>query len=118
VSKAKNAHEEYKEQIEQAQKDTKTVIDSTEEMIDMPFFEYAKFLEGKNIGELNAFRALLQMHIDKADIYGKTLVENKVSVFGKEERIVLGSVFAVTAKIQDRMGYIDYLIQKNSVKFN
>jgi hypothetical protein len=40
-----------------------------------------------------------------------------VSVFGTEERIGLGSVFMVCAKIQDRMGYIDYLVQKNSVKF-
>jgi hypothetical protein len=117
LSKAKNAQEEYTQQVEQAKKDTQTVVESTEEMIDMPFFEYAKFLEGKNIGELKAFRALLQMHMDKADLYGKKLVENKVSVFGTEERIGLGSVFMVCAKIQDRMGYIDYLVQKNSVKF-
>lgn len=112
----KTAKEEYQELIEQAKKDTATVVESTEELIDMPFFEFAKFLEGKNIGVLKAFRVLLQMHLDRADLTGKKLVEDKVAVFNVEARVQLGSVFIVVAKIQDRMGYIDYLIKKNSIK--
>jgi hypothetical protein len=116
AKKPKNAHEEYAQQIEQAKKDTATVVESTEEMIDMPMFEYAKFLDKRNIGELKAFRVLMQMHLDRADLYGKKLVEEKVTQFGKEERIALGSVFSVVSKIVDRMGYIDYLIQSKSIK--
>lgn len=114
----KNAKQEYNEMIKKAQEDFGITVESTEQMIDMPFFEFAKFIEGKNIGELKAFRSLLQMHLDRADLVGKKLVENTVTTFNKEERIQLGSVFIITAKIQDRMGYIDYIITKNSIKFN
>jgi hypothetical protein len=115
VAKKMTASEEYKQQIEQAKNDFGITVDSTEEMIDMPMFEFVKFLEGKNIGELKAFRSLLQMHLDKGDMLGKKLVESKVDVFRKESRIQLGSVFMVVAKIQDRMGYIDYLLIKNKL---
>lgn len=109
------AVEQYQKEIEQAKRDTATVIESTEQLIDMPFFEYAKFLEGQNIGVLRGFRTLLQMHLDRADLLGKTLVEDKVTTFTKEQRVQMGSVFGIVNKIVDRMGYIDYLIQKNSI---
>jgi hypothetical protein len=116
VKKAKNAHEEYAQLIEQAKEDTKTVVESTEQLIDMPMFEFAKFCEGKNVGVLKAFRVLFQMHMDRADLVGKKLVEDTVSSFNKEARIKLGSIFIVTAKIQDRIGYIDYLIKSKAIK--
>lgn len=116
ANKSVTALNEYSKDMERANKDIETVTESTEQMIDMPFFEYAKFLEGKNIGELKAFRVLLQMHLDKADLYGKRLVEDTVTVLGKEQRIQMGSVFSITAKIIDRMGYMDYLLKKNSIK--
>jgi hypothetical protein len=116
--KKKTSHDskaEYLEALKKANEDTNTVIKTVEEMIDLPFYDYCQFLEGKNVGELKAFRSLLQTNLDRADVYGKTLVENKVNTFGKEDRITLGSVFAITARIQDRMGYIDFLVKKLSL---
>lgn len=104
------------EEIKQAQEDTKSVIESTEHMIDMPFMEYAKFLEGHNIGVLRGFRTLLQMHLDKADLMGAKLVKSKTTVFNDPARVQLGSVFSVISKIIDRISYIDYLLEKNSIK--
>lgn len=108
--------EKTQEQLmQEANKDMKKVFASVEEMIDTPFYEFSLNMEGKNIGELMAFRALFQKHLDEIDVMGKKLVESNAISFNKESRIKLGSVFAVSAKIQDRMGYIDYLVKKNRV---
>ena len=115
MGKKVTAMDEYKKELERAKKDYEIIVKSTEEMIDMPFYDFAKFLEGKNVGELYAFRALLQTHLDRADVLAKKLVETKVTTFQTQERVQMGSVFSVIAKIVDRMGYIDYLIQKNSI---
>ena len=111
----KKSVDEYKKELERAKEDYKIVVKSTEEMIDMHFYDFARFLEGKNVGELYAFRALLQTHLDRADIMAKSLVETMVTTFQTHERIQMGSVFSIIAKIVDRIGYIDYLIQKNSI---
>lgn len=107
--------DEYKKELEKAKEDYEIIVKSTEEMIDMHFYDFARFLEGKNVGELYAFRALLQTHLDRADIMAKNLVETRVTTFQTHERVQMGSVFSIIAKIVDRIGYIDYLIQKNSI---
>lgn len=98
--------------VEEQQKDVKIVMDSTEQLIDSTFMEVCQFLEGKNIGELKAFRTLLQTHLDKVDLYGKNLVELKVIEFNKDQRVKVGSIFSIAAKIQDRIGYIDYRLDQ------
>lgn len=115
INNYKKSVDEYKKELERAKEDYKIVVKSTEEMIDMHFYDFARFLEGKSVGELYAFRALLQAHLDKADVLAKNLVETKVTTFQVQERIQMGSVFNIIAKIVDRIGYIDYLIQKNSI---
>lgn len=108
--------DEYAGKPEQAKADAKAVADSTEEMIDMPFTEFAEFLEGKNIGELKAYRTLFQMHLDRGDVLGKQLVETApVRNINKDYMVKTGSVFSVITKITDRMGYIDYLTKKNMI---
>ena len=115
INDYKNSVDEYEKALERAKEDYKIVVKSTEEMIDMHFYDFARFLEGKNVGELYAFRALLQTHLDRADIMAKSLVETMVTTFQTHERVQMGSVFSIIAKIVDRIGYIDYLIQKNSI---
>ena len=115
INDYKKSVDEYKKALERAKEDYKIVVKSTEEMIDMHFYDFARFLEGKNVGELYAFRALLQTHLDRADITAKSLVETRVTTFQTHERVQMGSVFSIIAKIVDRIGYIDYLIQKNSI---
>ena len=100
-----------------AQEQSKIMFDSTEEMIDQDFLTFATFLEGRNIGELKAFRTLLQMHFDKANLYAEKLVNNSPQlIFNATQRAQVGSVFGILSKIIDRMSYIDYLIKKNSIK--
>lgn len=111
----KNAREEYKEQLEQAKEDTKTVVKTVEQLIDMPMFEFCGFCEGRNIGELKAFRSLMQTNLDQVDSYGNKLLKNKLTSFNQSARETIGSIFSIAAKIQDRMGYMDYLIKKNSI---
>lgn len=110
-----DAFKQGMDEAKQNAKDHKQLVESTEEMIDMHFTEFAEFLEGKNVGELRAFRSLLQMHLDKTDMYAKKLVDAQVIVFNKKERVQMGSVFGLVNKIVDRMGYVDYLIKKNSI---
>lgn len=115
INDYKKSVDGYKKALERAKEDYKIVVKSTEEMIDMHFYDFARFLEGKNVGELYAFRALLQTYLDRADIIAKNLVETRVTTFQTHERVQMGSVFSIIAKIVDRMGYIDYLIQKNRI---
>lgn len=112
----RNAKEEYLEQAERNKKDAETLARTVEELIDLHFIDFCTFCEGRNIGELMGFRALLQTNLDRVDVLGKQLIENVMTTFGKEERIRVGSVFALTAKIQDRMGYIDYLVKQKKIK--
>lgn len=111
----KTNHVPSEAEIKQAQADTKTVIESTEQMIDMSLMEFAKFLEGQNIGVLRGFRTLLQMHLDKADIMGAKLVTSKTTTFNEDGRVKLGSLFSVISRIMDRISYIDYLLEKNAI---
>lgn len=112
----KSSKQEYQQAAEeQAKKDSAQIVKTTEELIDAPMFEVCKFFEGRNIGELKAFRSMLQTHLDKVDVFGKKLVDNPLPANSKEDRISLGSVFALAGKIQDRMGYIDYLTEKNQL---
>jgi hypothetical protein len=106
-----------KQDIKQAQADAKKVAESTEELIDMPMYEFCQFFDDKNVGECRAFRSLLQMHLDRVDHYGKNAVEaNLLLPMKKEERISMASLFSLASKIQDRMGYIDYLLLKRKIK--
>lgn len=106
----------YRGEPEQAKADAKAVAESTEEMIDMTFTDFAEFMEGKNIGELKAYRTLFQMHLDRADVLGKRLVDAvPVSNINREYMVKTASVFGIINKISDRMGYIDYLLKKNMI---
>ncbi|AEZ50567.1 hypothetical protein F400_gp120 [Bacillus phage BCD7] len=105
-----------KEELKQAQSDMKLAVESTKELIDMPFFEVATFFEGKNVGELRGYRTLLTAHLNEVDVTGANLVKSKVLTFTEDERVKLGSVFMLANKIQNIIGYIDYLYKKNSIK--
>ena len=104
-----------KKEYDQSMKDMETMVESTNELIDMHFTEVAKFFEDKNVGVLKAYRTLLQRNLDQADVLGKNLVESTVTTFNKEERIRLGSLFGAVTKIIDLMGYIDYLLEKRKI---
>lgn len=105
-----------KKEYEEALKDVDSLVESTAQLIDMPFAEFSQYLEGKNVGTLRAYRALLQSNLDQADAYAKKLVDNTVTTLGKNDRLRLGSIFGVVSKIIERMGYIDLLLSKNSIK--
>lgn len=105
-----------KDVYQQAIEDMDDMVNSTTELIDMPFKGFAGFLEGKNIGTLKAYRTLMQRNLDEVDLLGKRLVESAVTTFNKEERVKLGSVFGLVSKIVERMGYIDLLIGKLAIK--
>lgn len=109
----KNTKEEYNSAVN----DMQNLVESTTELIDMHFTQFAEFVEDKNVGVLRAYRTLFQQHLDQADMMGKSFVESTVTSFNKEERIKMGSIFSIVSKIVDRMGYIDYLIEKRKIDF-
>lgn len=105
-----------KEELKQAQSDMKDAVESTQQLIDLPFNEVATFLEDKNVGELRGYRLLLETHLSEVDVMGQLLVNNKVITFSIDDRVKLGSVFGIANKIQNIIGYIDFLYTKNSIK--
>ena len=113
-----DSRKEYMDALKQADMDLQKATESTEQLIDMHFTDFAKFLEGKNIGELRAYRVLMQMQLDRADLNGKKLVDSIGITMkpNKDTLVKMGSVFGIVSKIIDRMGYLDYLIMKNSIK--
>jgi hypothetical protein len=111
-----SSRDEYKRQMTESVRDANRLLKTVDDLVDLPMYEFAKFCEDKNVGELKAFRSLMQTNLDQIDVYGKQLVDSKEQkFFSKEDRINLGSVFAISGKIQDRMGYMDYLVKKNQV---
>ena len=106
-----------KREYEKAQNDINDMVESTEQLIDMHFTEYAEFLEDKNLGTIKAYRSLLERNLDKVDNLGKQLIESNVTNMTPSERIKLGSVFGAVNKIVDRIGYIDFLIKKRDLTF-
>ena len=107
-----------KAEYESAMNDLDSLTESTNELIDMHFTQYAEFLEDKNVGVLRAYRALFQRQLDQADAMGKNFVDSTVTSFNKEERLKMGSIFLAVAKIIDRIGYIDYLLEKRKIDFS
>lgn len=105
-----------KQQYEQALSDLGDMVESTAELIDMHFTQFAEFLADKNIGTLKAYRALLERNLEQADVTGKTLIED-VKDFSKDDVIKIGSVFGAVSKIVDRLGYIDFRIKELELAF-
>ena len=106
-----------KEQYEQAVQDMGDMVESTAQLIDMHFTDFATFLKDKNIGTLKAYRALLERNLEQADVVAKQLVENKVTTFEEQDRVKLGSLFGAIAKIVDRIGFIDFRIKELELAF-
>lgn len=106
-----------KEQYEQAVNDLGDLVESTTQLIDMHFTDFAKFIEDKNIGTLKAYRALLERHLEQVDVTGKQLVDED-KTFVKDDIIKIGSVFGVISKIVDRIGYIDYRTKQLQLDFS
>lgn len=106
-----------KEHYEQALSDLDNLVESTAELIDMHFTQFADFLKDKNIGTLKAYRALLERNLEQADVVGKQLVEED-KTFVKDDIIKIGSVFGAVSKIVDRIGYIDFRIKELDLDFS
>lgn len=104
---------QYAEEIKQMG----DMVESTVELIDMHFTDFAEFLEGKNVGTLRAYRTLLERTLTQADSVAKQLTESKVTTFSTEDRVKLGSVYGAISKIIDRIGYIDFKLLKLELEF-
>lgn len=107
-----------KQQYEQAINDMGDMVESTAQLIDMHFTQFAEYLEGKNIGTLKAYRALMERNLEQADVVAKKLTESTVTTFKQEDRIKLGSVYGAISKIIDRIGYMDYKIKSLELDFS
>lgn len=109
---------ETKQQYEQAIKDMGDLVESTAQLIDMHFTQFAEFIADKNIGTIKAYRSLLERNLDQADVLAKQLTESQVTTFSTHDRIKLGSVYGAVAKIVDRIGYLDYRIKQLELDFS
>ena len=97
---------------------TETVQEGTVEIIDAYMTEFCVFLEDKNVGELRGIRSLLERKMLEADhLGGNILKSSKVTQFDEKQRTQLAQVFTVVAKISDKIGYIDYLLEKRKINF-
>lgn len=113
--------DEYMKELErvknEAEEGLNEVIESSRQLIDLPFKAFTEQLEGKNIGTLKAYRALIHRNLDEADSTAAAIIKSRdgKAMSGKE-LTQLGSVFGLISKIIERIGYIDLLIKDNSIK--
>lgn len=107
----KQSQEEYRK----AMQDLGDFANDVEQVIDMHFTQFAEIMEDKNIGMLKSIRFILESKLEEVDRMGAGLVNSKFVTFAKDERLKLGSVFTIVAKIIDRIGYIDFLIKKRKI---
>lgn len=108
---------ENKKQYEQAITDMGDMVESTAQLIDMHFTQFAEYLQDKNMGTLKAYRSLLERNLEQADLVAKKLTESVVTAFNIEDRVKLGSVYGAISRIVDRIGYIDFRLEQLKLAF-
>jgi hypothetical protein len=101
--------DEYLDAVKRAEKDASTIAKTVDELVDVQMIDFCKFMEGKNKGELLTFRAMMEEKMLQMDLMGaEVLNSSNVTQFNKEERLKVGQIFTIVARIADKVSYIDY----------
>jgi hypothetical protein len=92
----------------------------TEEMIDLPMLDFCRTIITFNVGEIKAFRLYLEQRMLEVDSMCNVAMKPQLvaQILSVEERVYLASLFVVLAKIEDKRGFVDYVLMEREAALN